>query len=88
MASDFDRPPIYDIVTDRTKDNLSGVWADWWSTFFEVLVSYLTQYGIFIPRLTTAQRNSIITPQEGQIIFNTDIPAGQIFQGGVWVTFT
>lgn len=88
MALDFDNPPLYDILTDKTQDNLSGVWQDWWSTFFQTLINYLSQYGIFLPVLTTAQRDTIISPNDGQIIYNIDIPGAQIWQAGAWVTFT
>ena len=88
MANDIDLPPINDAVTKLKIDYLSDVWRDFLATFFDTLVTYLSQYGIFVPQITTAQRDSIQSPTEGQMIYNTSIPAPQIWQNGAWKTFT
>jgi hypothetical protein len=88
MANDIDTPPLYDILTKLKVDKMSDVWVDWFATFYQTLIEYLSQNGIFVPKLTAAQRNAIQTPVEGQMIYNTDIPAPQIFQNGAWKTFT
>jgi len=71
MARDFDFFPTYDILV---KDNvyLSNIWSDFMATFVESLRQYLSSYGAFIPVLTLAQRDSIQTPQEGQMIYVSD----------------
>lgn len=71
MARDFDFFPTYDALV---KDDvyLSNVWSDFMATFVESLRQYLGSDGIFIPRLTLAQRNLIQTPQEGQMIYVSD----------------
>lgn len=71
MARDFDNFPTYDPLV-KNEVYLSNVWADFMATFVESLREYLTQYGDFIPRLTVAQRNSIQSPQEGQMIYVSD----------------
>lgn len=76
MAADFDGPPLYDPLTKQSKDYLSDVYISWISTFVDTLIGYLGQYGILIPRLTTAQRDSIQSPVEGQLIYNTDATIG------------
>lgn len=71
MARDFDFFPTYDpLVKDQVY--LSNVWSDFMATFVESLREYLSSNGIFIPRLTLAQRNEIQDPQEGQMIYVTD----------------
>lgn len=88
MSADFDGPPIYDQLVKEKPYHLNDVWASWLATFGQTLVDYLTQYGIFVPKLTTAQRNEIQSPQEGQMIYNTTLIAPQIWQNGSWKTFT
>lgn len=71
MSRDFDNFPTYDPII---KDNiyLSNLWADFMATFIESLREYLSQSGIFVPRLTLAQRNLIQNPEEGQQIYVTN----------------
>lgn len=71
MAIDIDGPPVYDWLTKETKNHMSDVWIDWFSTFYQTLTEYLTQNGMKVPRLTTAQRDAIQNPELGQIIYNT-----------------
>lgn len=88
MSNDIDQPPLYDNLTKLRPDVMSDVWVDWFANFYQTLISYLTQFGIFLPLLTTAQRDSIQDPQTGQMIYNTTIDAPQIYQAGAWKTFT
>jgi hypothetical protein len=76
MANNFDTPPLYDAVTKEDKDYLSSIWLSWFATFFETLTGYLTQNGVLLPILTTAQRDLIRSPMEGQIIYNIDAIPG------------
>jgi len=55
---------------------MSGIWSDFLSTFMQTLQGYLSKNGIFIPQLTTAQRDALISPVEGQMIYLTDVIAG------------
>lgn len=71
MARDLDDFPTYDKVV-KDNDYLSAVWADFIATFVETLQGYLSQNGIFIPRLTIAERDAIKDPQEGQMIYVAD----------------
>lgn len=71
MARDFDNFPTYDpVIKDETY--LSNVWSDFITTFVESLQGYLSSYGMFVPSITLAQRNSIQTPVEGQMIYVSD----------------
>lgn len=88
MANDFDQFPTYDPITRLKQDYLSDSWSDFMATFFQTLIGYLTQFGIFVPQVTTAQRDSLQNPQEGQMIYNTSLLAPQIWQNGAWKTFT
>src|SRR6218665_662528 len=40
--------------------------------------------GVYVPRLTTAQRNGIATPTNGQMIYNTDDDCFNIYQKDAW----
>jgi len=42
--------------------------------------------GFLPPRMTTAERNAILSPEPGLIIFNTDLGKFNGFNGGSWVT--
>ncbi len=99
MANDIDLPPINDPVTRNSKDFLSDSWHDYIAYLIDTLNDYLSQYGIFNPNITTAERDSIQDPQEGQMIYNTDAIPGpprtgelQVWQVkadiGAWRTIT
>lgn len=99
MAVDFDQFPVDDPIVEKGTESLSNRWRDFMATFFQSLIGYLTQNGIFLPVLTTAQRNSIATPVEGQMIYHIDATVGpprtaqievwQVKLGvGAWRTFT
>ena len=93
MSADFDGPPVYDPLTKNDNDYISDIWITWISTFGETLSGYLSQYGIFIPNLTTSQRNTIQSPQLGQLIYNTSTNELQVWQvkppaGPAWHVIT
>jgi len=88
MASvDLDLPPVYDIATQKG-DLFSGIYQQWLATFVQTLIGYLTSNGIFLPQLTTVQRDANIpTPVNGQMIFNTTVGMPQVWYAGVWNNF-
>ena len=88
MTVSLDQFPYYDPLLKKGTDKISDAWMTNMSTFIQTLSSYLSQYGIFVPNMTTGQRDTIQSPQPGQMIYNTDIPAPQIYQAGAWKTFT
>lgn len=90
MANNFDEFPLYDKLT-KGGDKMSDVWVGSISTFFQNIIGYLTQNGILLPLVTTAQRDAIQAPQLGQMIYNTTINSAQYWKnvGGTpqWVSF-
>lgn len=70
MALDFDEFPLDDKLVTEAGD-ISNVWRGSMSTFFQSLIGYLSQFGLFVPKLTTEQQNSIQSPEPGQFIYNT-----------------
>lgn len=80
MAAFFDEPPVYDGLTEKSQDLMSDLWVAWISTFGQTLAGYLSPYGVFIPQLTTVQRDSIQSPQLGQFIYNTTTNELQVWQ--------
>lgn len=87
MANDIDQPPLYDPLTKLRPDKMSDIWVDWFATFYQTLISYLTQGGLFLPQLTTAQRDALQSPINGQMIYNTTVGSAQYFKAGTWTSF-
>lgn len=92
MANDFDQFPLYDDLIKKGTSEMSDIWVNSMSTFYQNLIGYLTQNGIILPNLTTAQRDAISSPGNGQTIYNTTVDAPQFWQSSSssWrtVTFT
>lgn len=86
MANDFDEFPVYDELVKSTR-HMSNVWVDFMGSFVQNLKDYLSQYGMFLPNLTTAQRDQIQSPQNGQMIYNTTLGTAQYRKAGVWTSF-
>ena len=72
MARDLDNFPTYDPII-KDKVYLSSIWADFMATFIESLREYLSQNGMFIPSLTQAEQGAIQNPQEGQMIYVSNV---------------
>lgn len=87
MSADFDQFPVYSDITKKKSSSLSDVWMSSLATFYQTLVGYLTSRGIFLPPLTTAQRDQLQSPQNGQMIYNTTLGSAQYLKEGVWTSF-
>lgn len=87
MANQIDQFPYYDPLLKGSDIKMGDVWIAALSAFIDTLSGYLSQYGMFMPVLTTAQRNSIQSPVNGQLIYNSDLGSAQYFKAGVWVSF-
>ncbi len=87
MSNSFDLPPIYDALTKSSHDLMSDSWLLWMTSFIDNLSSYITQFGITPPNLTTAQRDTIQSPKNGQMIYNTTLGSAQYFKAGAWTSF-
>jgi len=87
MSNDFDQFPLYDDLVKSGTKKMSDVWVDFMGFFYENLVSYLTSGGIIPPELTTAQRDAILNPKNGQTIYNTTLGTNQYFKAGVWTSY-
>ncbi len=86
MARDLDNFPTYDAVTDND-GHFTGIWFDFMATFIESLKEYLSQFGMFAPRVTTEQRDSLRNVVGGQYIYNTTLEKFQGYEAGAWVNF-
>lgn len=71
MARDFDNFPVYDPII-REDIYLSSAWTDFIAAFVESLQGYLSEHGMFVPRITIPERDAIQEPQEGQLIYVAD----------------
>jgi len=87
MANDFDQFQVDDDLVKPGTNKMSPVWVDFISFFYMNLIGYLTQSGILLPQLTTAQRDALQSPQNGQMIYNTTLNSAQYLKNGVWTSF-
>jgi hypothetical protein len=99
MANSIDQLNYYDPLVKPNSLKMSEEWISQMSSFIDVLNGYLTPYGILLPNMTTAERASIQSPEEGQMIYNTNATVGpprsaeiQVWQVkagvGAWRTVT
>jgi len=86
MANQIDQLTYYDPLIKDSNDKMSEVWIAALSAFIDTLNGYLTPFGMLMPRLTTAQRDSIQSPIDGQLIYNTDLGTAQYRKAGVWTS--
>ena len=60
MANPLGKAPVFANIGD-------WVWKNW----FNDLSSIITPTGMMIPRLSPADRNALVNPHKGQLIYNT-----------------
>lgn len=85
-ATSIDGAPVYDAITEN--DHLSPTWRNWFASLIDTITAYLSPYGIFIPKMSTTDRDTIQTPQTGQLIFNTTTDTLQIYLSTGWENVT
>lgn len=86
MAVDLDEFPLDDPIVDGNGRIFGDVWRAALSRLQESLTGYLSQNGMFVPRVTTDQRALIQSPEGGQLIYNTTVNEFQGFKTGTgWV---
>jgi len=76
MANNIDQLNYYDPLISGTNAKISEDWMNNLSAFIQTLQGYLSQFGMFVPIVTTAQRATIQSPVEGQLIYNVDKTVG------------
>jgi hypothetical protein len=87
MATDFDQFPLNDDLVKRGTTQMSDIWAGAISYFYQNLIGYLTAGGIFLPQVTTTQRDALTNVKNGQVIYNTTLGTAQYFKAGAWSSF-
>lgn len=87
MTNQIDQFPYYDPLVVNSNAKMSEVWIAQLTSFIDTLNGYLSTFGVFMPILTTAQRDSIQSPIDGQLIYNTDLGTAQYRKAGVWTSF-
>jgi hypothetical protein len=84
MSNSIDQLNYYDPLIKKGSQKMSEQWIAQLSALIDVLNGYLTPYGILSPQLTTAQRDSIQSPINGQIIYNTTLDKFQGYENNIW----
>lgn len=80
MTISIDLPPVNDPIVDKN-GMLTGVWRDWFATNIGTLATYITQYGIQLPAVTSTQRDALNAPENGLLIQNSTTGEPQIYLG-------
>lgn len=76
MANNIDQLNYYDPIIKGTDLKISDDWMSNVSALIQTLQGYLSQFGIFLPIVTSAQMATIQSPVEGQLIYNIDATVG------------
>ena len=86
----IDVPPVYDNLIQGKDERMSDIWIAWISIFTQLMSGYITQTGFNVPNLTSSQRDSIQSPNNGQLIYNVTLNVLQFYQvlpsGSSWKT--
>jgi len=70
-------------ANDGTGDTLRSAGQKINQNFDEVYAGQLE--GLVAPNLTTAQRNNIVNPSNGQIVYNVSVNRLQVLVNGNWI---
>lgn len=84
MANQIDQLPYYDPLVKANGVYMADVWIAALSSLIDTLNGYMSQFGFLAPQLTTAQRDLIQSPVNGQIIYNTTLNKFQGFENSAW----
>ena len=86
----FDQPRVYDPILNKDSGTFSDVWVSYWASFYDTIISYLSEFGIFLPQLTQTEINSLQGLVNGQLIYNLTVDAPQFWQDSTssWRTIT
>lgn len=80
MPNSFDRFPIGDAILKKDTLFISAIWASAFEYFYQNLVEYMNESGIFLPNLDQDQINDLQSPGNGQMLYNTTADAPQFYQ--------
>lgn len=83
MSYDLSPAPIFD--EQQNNSAVKNILNSWLSELSEHLKTFLGPDGLRAPQLTTAQRDNIISPPLGSLIYNTTTNKLQLYNNTGWV---
>ena len=80
-------PADYNQQTQQQLLNLLRLYFNQLDNFTQTQIQS-TLNGIVVPNFTTAQKNALVAPVAGQVIFDTTLAKLCVYSGAVWQTVT
>jgi len=74
----------------RSQDIFRGILRAYFNTLdnFIQVQALSTVYGIVFANVTTAQKNALVSPIAGQVVFDTTLAKLCVYSGAAWQTIT
>lgn len=75
-------PPTNDNVLNETESKMASMWAQFFNQLITQLNTVFTNFGFFIPNITSAQKNTIASQYSRSITYDNDLSRMEINNTG------